>query len=175
MKRGSFLKMLGIGAGAATVVKATPKESISGNIKKMVFNGEEFNVKPDPNGVLKSDYPELSKAILSPSRVPLESERPEYLGMKMVICYDNYNDSVIQPGTVSMLLCKWGVPMNYIELKGQGVLREIFHKLDDATYVGDISNQVSFFFYHSDDAAGKVRNPKGKYLILPTSMELMCS
>jgi len=54
-----------------------------------------------------------------------------------------------------------------LKLTGQGILRVNYPLLDNAVYVGDGNNGTAPAFYHSDDAAGTIRNITGIYLKLP--------
>lgn len=160
MKRGSFLKFLGFGAGVAAVAKGENKKAPV----EPKWDGSTFDPEY-PNGYPSNE----SKKDNTPFTANSE---PEYTDMKPVICYEHDIKLGDHPGRMCLLLHNGNIPKNYIELKGQGILREKFRKLDQAVYVDDICNNMAGCFYHSDDPAGEKRNPKGKYLILPDSREM---
>jgi len=153
MERGFFLKMLGIGAGAATVAKGNIKDNSETEFKNQ-WLGEPF---PDnlPGGFQTE---KLNSYHFNDSPI-----------QRTIICFTGKNNLLNSNiiGTMHMLLGNRTIPENYLELKGQSLLIKEFGELNEAVYVGNGNNLNALHFYRSNDANGLIRNPKGKYLILP--------
>jgi len=59
----------------------------------------------------------------------------------------------------------WG--FRFLELVGQGIVRNNYPELDTFCYVGDGNNGTADAYYRANDAGGLSRSPTGAYLILP--------